>query len=188
MTKFNIDALVLLEKDKVCNRPRISFKVREYVWTYIYDNILKPKKVLIDEKYLYNLTLNLDKFNPEIHKFFTNSPYNSEENKYRPEPKFRIFEKTNKTAVIRVISVFSDKNISPTEYANLIYDGFGSFLINISKKITKEILDEHKPRMDYDYINSFKFPAPFEEQKYIGDNSEIGGVSTKEVYESCNGK
>lgn len=50
---------------------------------------------------------------------------------------------------------------------------FCSLLIILYKKVKKEELDNLKAGLDYEYINSFPFPAPFEEQKYLTDDGVI---------------
>ena len=161
-----VEVRTMVEKAELENSPKISSKVREYIWQYIFDNLLVQKKVMTDEKYSYSVTLDLNKFNPEIHKFFTDSPFNTDINKFRPEPKFN--QQGNlKFANIRVVSKEMDKDISPVDYANIVYDAFGSFLILISKKIDKSELDELKKGLDYEYINSFNYPATIEECKFF---------------------
>ena len=183
MNNFEIDSLTLLEVDEVINRPRVSYKIREYVWSYIYINILEPRNLLKSQRYKFSLTVSVQKFDPKIHKYFTDSPYNDDQNKFRPETRFSVFEKTKKITSIGVLSTYCGPNIPPTDYANLLYDAFGSFLIKISKKLNKEIMDEYKFGLDHKHINSFEFPAPFDQQRYIGDNSAIDGVWIKDVYE-----
>ena len=183
--KFIINSLTTLDRENICERPRVSHKIREYIWEYIFDNILKPRRIMTDDTFCYHFTLSFKKFNSKLHIFFTDSPYNTEFNKFRPTPRFTIFKKTTKIAQISIISDSISSLIYPRQYANLVYDGLGSFLILLNKKITKEILDAFKLGLDYTYIDSFEFPASFEEQLYIGDNSAIDGVPIKEVYLSC---
>jgi hypothetical protein len=152
----------ILSEEDIKDAPKINSKVREYVWKYIYDNILLPKKIMSDNKYNYRLTLDLNKFNPEKHKFFTDSPFNTEENKFRPEPKFNT-QGNLKFVSIGVVSKLINNDTAPKDYANIVYDAFGSFLILISKKVTKEELDKFKSGLDYNYINSFTYPATIED-------------------------
>ncbi|TDK22334.1 hypothetical protein E2F46_14195 [Luteimonas aestuarii] len=152
----------MISKDDIGDAPKINSKVREYVWSYIYDNLLQQKEVMTDDKYDYDLTLSLIKFNAEKHKFFTDSSFNTEINKFRPEPKFNI-QGNLKFAVLRVVSKMINNDTSPVDYANVVYDAFGSFLVLISKKITKEELDRIKEGLDYDYINGFAYPATIED-------------------------
>ena len=161
-----VEVSTMVKKAELEESPKLSSKVREYLWQYIFDNLLVQKKIMVDDKYNYSMTLDLNKFNPEIHKFFTDSPFNTDINKFRPEPKFN--QQGNlKFANIRVVSKAMDKDISPTDYANIVYDAFGSFLILISKKIDKSELDELKKGLDYEYIKSFNYPATIEECKFF---------------------
>lgn len=64
---ITIDSIVE-EKDLV-DAPKVSAKVREYVWEYIYENILTPKNIKLNNTFDYRFTLDLNKFNPELHKF-----------------------------------------------------------------------------------------------------------------------
>lgn len=148
----------IVEEECLPHSPKINAKVRAYIWQYIYEEILVPKKIMADNKYNYRLTLDLVKFDPEQHKFLTDSPFNTEVNKFRPEPKFNT-QGNLKFSSIGVVSKLIDNDTSPEDYAKIIYDAFGSFLVLISKKITKEELDRIKPGLDYDYINSFSYPA-----------------------------
>lgn len=91
-----------------------------------------------------------------------NSPFNTEENKFRPEPRFNIHGNL-KFAVLRVVSKLLNNETTPEVYSNIVYDAFGSFLLLISKKVTKEELDKLKSGLDYKYINSFTFPATIDE-------------------------
>jgi hypothetical protein len=56
---------------------------------------------------------------------------------------------------------------------------FALYLINCYKKLTKEIFDEAKKKLNYNYINSFEFPAKFENQKYSDDECSIGTGNVK---------
>lgn len=162
MEKFEIRTMV--KKEEIDSTPKISHKVREYVWNYIYKNLLKSKKVMTDDKSNYRLTFDLKKFDPEKHKFFTDSPFNNDDDKFRPEPKFNK-QGDLKFALLSVVSTRLGDSITPRVYAELIYDALGSFIILISKKITKEELDELKKGMNYEEIESYPYPASTEEIK-----------------------
>ena len=157
---ITIDSIVE-EKDLV-DAPKVSAKVREYVWEYIYENILTPKNIKLNNTFDYRFTLNLNKFNPELHKFFTDNPFNTENNKFSPELRFNKLGNL-KFALLRVVSKNINCNTSPTIYANIVYDALGSFLTINYKKITKADFDRLKSGMDYLNINKFPFPASLNE-------------------------
>lgn len=60
------------------HRPRVSYKISEYVWKYIYENYLFKLKLMSEDKFNYHILLTFAKYNPDIHKFMFKSPYNQE--------------------------------------------------------------------------------------------------------------
>lgn len=151
------------------HRPRVSYKISEYVWKYIYENYLFKLKLMSEDKFNYHILLTFAKYNPDIHKFMFKSPYNREKCFFRPSPNFRKV-KITKCLVIGLTGECVDENISSSLYASLVYDMFCAQLIVLYKKVKKEDLDKLKTGLDYEYINSFPYPAPFEEQRYMIDN------------------
>ena len=79
--------------------------------------------------------------------------------------------KTIKQANIDVVSTYLDENIQHKDYADIVYDMFGAFLVEIYKKVKKADMDNMKKCMDYKCIESFSFPAPFDEQIYFLDDN-----------------
>jgi hypothetical protein len=154
-------------------RPRVDYRISEYVFDYINKNILIKNNIMQKGDYLICLSFKI--FDKNIHKYFKNSPYNNlESTKYDSSIKNRIIN-GEKYRDIHIIcrSDKIDEKINPQEYANIVYDMIGVFLIEKYKKITKETMDTIKTGMDYDFIKKFKFPASFNNQKYITDVSNI---------------
>lgn len=166
MEKNMVEIESMVEKKNLENAPKVSAKVREYVWRYIYERLLVPRKIMLDAPYDYRFTLDLNEFNPEIHKFFTDNPFNTDEDKFRPEPRFNKLGNL-KFVVLRVVSKNICNNTSPSEYANIVYDAFGSFLVTIYKKVTKSDFENLKQSMDYEYINNLPFPASLKECRFF---------------------
>lgn len=155
-------------------RPRIDYRVSEYVWNFIEINLLIPKKLL--QKNSLTMTLYFAPINIK-HKFFYGSVYNTETQKFEP---------TIRGNKLKSIRIFCDYNgftetMTPTEYANIIFDMYCSMLVDNFKKITKEECDELKTKMDFNIINSFEFPASFDNQKYSGDEGGYGGRSNNGI-------
>ena len=65
------------------------------------------------------------------------------------------------------------ESITPREYADLLFDGIGAALVFNFKRLKREELDGLKPKIDWSMVESFPFPASFEEQQYIGDEGKI---------------
>lgn len=178
------------------NRPRISIKVDEYVWDIIEQNILIPKKVMQSVHYDYNLVVSLEPYAPETMRFAQQSPYNGllkEEVILTYQSPHKLFSRTDfvdgekrttwyhpqkfwiscgkKTVHIRAHAENVSEKITPLEYAYILFDAFAATLLYNFKKLNKSEFDEFKTYIDPDIICGFPFPAPFCEQRYIGDDS-----------------
>src|SRR5690606_5303154 len=162
---FNPDYKSLL------TRPRVSHKVSEYVFDFINENLLKPSKVLQSDKYVYKLTFSFS-FSIPKRTFPYTSPFATGTRLYFSQRGFRTFEKVEKWATMMVIADDIDQTIQPFEYAIVIFKMFGDFLLTNYKKFDKATLDALLPKLDRQYIESFAFPASFEEQKYTLDHIE----------------
>lgn len=178
------------------NRPRVSIEIDRYIWNIIEQNIVLPKKIMQSKRHDYCLVVSLSKYNPEKDKYFKSSPYNGslsetallsakECNGYYSRKDFIDGEKrqrwfvpenfwTNSGDKITLISAYADnvtEKITPLEYADLLFDAFGAFLLYNFKKIKKNDLDILKTKIDNNIVCGFPFPAPFSEQQYQGDDS-----------------
>ena len=134
------------------NRPRVSIEIDRYIWNIIEQNIVLPKNIMQSKSYDYKLIVSLGKYNPEKQKYFKFSPYNgslkesvllSTKDFYYSREDFvdgidrqRWFspEKfwTNSGDKITLISAYADnvtEKITPLEYADLLFDAFGAFLL-----------------------------------------------------------
>ena len=65
------------------------------------------------------------------------------------------------------------ESITPREYADLLFDGIGAALVSNFKRLKREEFDGLKPKIDWSVVERFPFPAPFEDQQYIGDEGKI---------------
>lgn len=152
-------------------RPRVSHKVSEYVFDFINENLLKPSKVLQSKKYVYKLTFSFS-FSIPKRTFPYISPFATDTRLYFSQRGFRTFEKIEKWATMMVIADDIDQTIQPFEYATVILKMFGDFLLTNYKKFEKNTLDTLLPKLDRQLIESFTFPASFEEQQYSLDDIE----------------
>lgn len=177
-------------------RPRISIKVDEYVWDIIEQNIVIPKKVMQSNRYDYNLVVCLDTYTPERIHFAKQSPYNGllkEEVISTDQSPHKLFSLADfvdgekrttwyhpqkfwmnggkKTVHISAIAENISEKITPLEYVDILFDAFAATLLYNFKKLKKPEFDELKTHIDPDIVCSFPFPAPFSEQRYIGDDS-----------------
>jgi hypothetical protein len=163
-------------------RPRIDYRVSEYVYEYIERQILKPRKIKELEfgKYilairLYFLLLGKDSKSLNVEQFYSeDSSYNTVNTIYYSRDVRHELRLGYKTINLYCCSTDIDKNIKPKEYANHIYNMIGTFLeAKRYKSITKEIMERYKSEMDYAYIESFAYPAPGVYQRYVGEGYDV---------------
>ena len=178
------------------SRPRVSIHVDEYIWSFIEENIVKPHKLMRSEKHGDLLDISFDQFDPAKHRYYPLSPYNGQlregvkpdsANGWYPREDFADSEERatwfspdkiwtncgNKVLDVNVDAANVSESITPREYADLLFDGIGAALVFNFKRLKREELDGLKPKIDWSMVESFPFPAPFEEQRYIGDEGEI---------------
>lgn len=154
-------------------RPRVDYRISEYIFQFIDEHILKPNKILQKGNYSFCLAFGI--YNPEIHKFHQENLYNDDYSKFRLA---QFNRKEYMEIQISCNSTFFNENIAPVAYAEMVYDMFAVYLITNFKKLTKEIMEGKKAYLDKNYIADFEFPATFENQKYIADETSIAFTST----------
>jgi hypothetical protein len=175
-------------------RPRIDYRISEYVFDYINKNILEPNNVM--QKGDYSISISLNIYYEGKQKYFDDSVYNTKNSKYNSVIKNRTENgKKYKEIYLFCYSTEINENLKPKEYANFVYDLIGSFLVKEYKKITKEMMDKNKIGMNYKFIEKFRFPALFKDQKYLIDDEDdaivycdIGEIKIKDEYLKYYGK
>jgi hypothetical protein len=179
-------------------RPRIDYRVSEYVYGYIEKNILEPKKITELKYGRYALTIKLRFFllNKNAKAFkdgvsSEHSTYNTENTIYLTDMYRGELRLGYKTILLTCISSEINENIKPKEYANIVYDMIGAFLeTKRYKSITKELMEKYRSEMDYAYIESLRYPAAFVDQRYSMDRESTErkfdpfyhDINVREVY------
>ena len=151
---------------------------------------------MCSEKHRYLLKTSFDRFDPVRHRYYPLSPYNGQlregvkpdsANGWYPREDFADAEERatwfspdkiwtncgNKVLDVNIDAANVSESITPREYADLLFDGIGAALVFNFKRLKREEFDGLKPKIDWSIVESFPFPAPFEEQRYIGDEGEI---------------
>ena len=178
------------------DRPRVSIRVDEYIWSLIEEHIVKPHKLMLSEKHRYLLKISFHRFDPVRHRYYPLSPYNGplregvksdSANGWYPREDFADAEERttwfspdkiwtncgNKVLDVNIDAANVSESITPREYADLLFDGIGAALVFNFKRLKREEFDGLKPKIDWSIVESFPFPALFEEQRYLGDEGEI---------------
>jgi hypothetical protein len=161
-----------LDMNLLYKRPRVDYRISKYVFDYINKNILEKNKIMQNEN--YDICLSFAFYDKNHFKYFDDIPFDTDNTKYS------VSKISNRTAngikykeiLICCYSTELTENIEPKEYANIVYDMIGAFLVSKYTKTTKEIMDENKTGMDYEFIEKYKFPALFEDQKYLLDEEK----------------
>ncbi|MBS1600710.1 MAG: hypothetical protein JST75_20980 [Bacteroidetes bacterium] len=166
---FSVNRIVGIED--LLKRPRVSYRISEYVLNFIDKEILKPAKILQSDKYVYEFTLSFSFGIPKPNKILYKSPYATDKRLFIPHKGFTTFEKTTKKIHLTFIGDDIGPGIAPTEYADIVYTMLTDYLLYNYKKLKKETFDNKKGLLDEKKINSFPHPAPFGQQKYILDES-----------------
>ena len=166
------------------DRPRVSIRVDEYIWSLIEEHIVKPHKLMRSEKHRYLLKISFHRFDPVRHRYYPLSPYNGplregvkpdSANGWYPREDFADAEERttwfspdkiwtncgNKVLDVNVDAANVSESITPREYANLLFDGIGAALVFNFKRLKREEFDGLKPKIDWSMVESFPFPASF---------------------------
>lgn len=183
-------------KTTLFGRPRVPIHVDEYIWGLIEEHIVKPHEVMRSEKHGYLLKIAFDQFDPARHRYFPLSSYNGplregvkpdSANGWYPREDFANAEERttwfspdkiwtncgNKVLDVNIDAANVSESITPKEYADLLFDGIGAALVFNFKRLKREEFDGLKSKNDWNMVERFPFPAPFEEQQYIGDGGKI---------------
>lgn len=157
--------------EDLLKRPRVSYKISEYILSFMDKEILKPANILQSEKYVHEFTLSFSFGIPRPNKIIYKSPYATKKRLFIPQKGFTVFEKTTKKIHLTFIGDDIGPDISPNDYADIVYTMFADYLLYNYKKLRKETLDNKKELIDLKKVNSYTYPAPFGQQKYILDDS-----------------
>lgn len=154
-------------------RPRIDYRISEFIFSFLFEYYLNPKKLMISGNYRF--TLYFDELKPES-KFTHDSIFNTNETTFFPYCSI-ISENGIKITEIGIFcnSKFISEKIKPIDYSKLVYNMFASYLIEKYKKINFEELINLRDKINYSEIEKFEFPAKFENQKYSGDEGKFAG-------------
>jgi hypothetical protein len=163
----------IVGQNELLERPRVSHKISEYVFDFIDKNILSTNNIMQSNKFIYVLTLSFSFGIPTNHKIIYRSPYSTDKRLYVPMRGFRVFEKVTKNAHLTVVADDINQNIKPNDYAILVYRMFADYLLLNYKKLKKETFDNFEKQLDFSHIESFPFPAAYDDQKYMEWDNDI---------------
>lgn len=149
------------------NRPPISYEVRKYLERFITDNVLKEKKIIVNSD--WNVVLGII-FLSEGGRFTSKSIFLPKGGpKIIKKGRIKLYE------IIVPLKVIQEANDPYLKTIELMYTAIGIFLSTTYKKVDPGSWDKLGKKIDLDYLLSLPYPAPLEEQKYVGDLQEPDG-------------
>lgn len=151
--------------DELYYRPKISSKACLYFEKWVINSVIQPYKLFTRSKWDHELGVIF-----KIKDDFGNIVV-LPSNKYKAE-------NIQSWTVLIPIKNFDDAEHPYEIYAHLIFTAIKNYLIDNQKKITATEIDPLWNTIDLDFLNCLPYPAPFEEQKYVGDDNPI----VKKIY------
>ncbi|GEO09682.1 hypothetical protein [Segetibacter aerophilus] len=146
---------------KVCseaNRPPYSYKVEEYFEEFVHNYILQPFNIILNEKWKVLLSIMLfkkDDNSPQGVNIYEASLVEEELIKYYP-------------VAITLDDIYA--NDKPMEnIVGLYYKIISLFFLSNYPGISQQYMLDLKEKLDWEYLLSLTYPAPYSEQKYVGD-------------------
>src|SRR5690606_14590151 len=135
-------------------RPPISYKVREYFVDFLTDNLFTQKKIIISRRWHIKLGIYFD-YSPQI--------------LMAKKPTTITSESTKLYEILIPVKPIQESEAPFLKTIELMYEAITVFFTTTYKKVTKEFMDELWKQVDLNYLLSLPYPAPLEDQKYVGD-------------------
>ena len=141
-------------------RPPISEKIGIYLSNFVIKNVLEPKDVLINAKWDVILSI---LFVGEGKRGGPDTPFLAKGARILTAENTKIYEML---VPLKLIDLSHGSALTTIE---LLYQSLKLFLVSTYKKITSEFLDSLWQKVDLNYLLSLPYPAPGNEQKFVGD-------------------
>jgi hypothetical protein len=140
------------------DRPPYSHKVEEYFEAFVHNYILQPSNIILNGKWKILLSIMIfrkDDNSPAGVNIYEPSIVEEEMIKYYP-------------VAINIEDIYANDN--PLEnIVSLYFQIISLFFLSNYQSITNEYMLDLKEKLDWEYLLSLPYPAPYPEQKYVGD-------------------
>lgn len=141
-------------------RPPISCKIREYFVQFLVENLLKEKKIILGGKWHINIAIY---FVGEGRLGLPKSIVMAK------NPRTVSAESTKIYEILIPIRPIQESEAPLIKTIELMYEAMVVFFTTTYKKVTKDFMNELWRRVDLKFLLSLPYPAPIEDQKYVGD-------------------
>ncbi|MBO9151155.1 hypothetical protein ACFOTA_02980 [Chitinophaga sp. GCM10012297] len=144
-------------------RPPISHQVAKYLEHFITERVLKEKRIILDGQWNVRLSMFFIEDGPrfQLNGVLFQQTATARTVKAERLKIFQVF--VSYTAILKSEDPYR-KTIT------LMYEAIKAFFTSIYKKVSPDFMDELFEELDFAYLMSLPYPAPFEDQKYVGDS------------------
>jgi hypothetical protein len=160
--KFVID--INIEKKECDIVPIVSYEVVKYIWGYIEEKFLIPKKIWINDKFTYHFSIIIEKMEEED-VFFQENWFNTEKTKYLT-PKFSTSKEIRYTTLF-ITSGELSKDMDIRIFSCMLYNVLSSIVLTYTQKLSIDDFVREREYLDFNFISTFPYPASIESSKYI---------------------
>lgn len=151
----------------IVDRPPISYRIREYLMKFITECILEKKKIIVGGKWTVTLSLH---FVGEGRMYKSRNIFLAKGLRTITTEGIKIYD------IIIPLKLIQEAENPLLKTIELMYESVKIFLTTTYKKVSSEFMDELWKQIDLDYLLSLPYPAPLNEQKYIGDVVKPDGI------------
>lgn len=139
-------------------RPPISYKISEYLESFIIENVLIPQKIILGGKWniwLSFMFFNGGRFGPSGVHIYKPTTVRSDNVKLYP-------------IQIPIVEISNSENPA-LRTIELLYEGITLFFVTHFKKIDLSFISDLWQSVDISYLLSLPYPAKEKEQRYVGN-------------------
>lgn len=159
---------ILLTCDSQENRPPISYRICEYFNEFMSESFAKKKPKLISKDWKINLGIIIQ----------SEGRYGPKEIFLASKPRTIKSEGVKLYEMVVPLKLITDTNNPHRRTIEIIYEAVKIFFTSTYKSVSTEFMDELWKEIDLDYLLSLPYPAPLNEQKYVGDYLHINPDGT----------
>jgi hypothetical protein len=150
----------------ISERPPISYKVREYLEDFIYQQVLLEKNIIINSKWNIQLVL---AFLPETKRYKSEQISKPQKPIVVSNENIKIFEFL---IPMKLIDKSENKYLRTIE---LMFEAISVFFTSSYKKVSPTEMKHLWTLIDLDYLLKLPYPSPLTEQKYQSDVLDENG-------------
>ena len=152
--------MIFQSATSMTERPQISYRVREYLESFVVENLLKERKIIPESKWRIDLVL---VFQRETIR------YTSTHLTLGARPTTVTVENVKIYEVLIPMKLIQESSHPYLRTIELMWEAITLFFTKNYKKISPGGMSELWKKINLDFLLSLPYPAPLIDQKYITD-------------------